>query len=80
MILVVDELAQLREITAQIAEATLKQQKIAQQLLTITMLQSQAIVELIETVEKLVTEIQKSREDTGVGGFPDLSQVSGIGV
>ena len=63
MILVVDELTQLREITARIAEATLKQQKIAQQLLTITTLQSQAIIELIETVEKLLAEIHRIRAE-----------------
>ncbi|MGL5922176.1 hypothetical protein [Chroococcidiopsis sp.] len=58
-----DNYTQLQQIAGQIAQATLTQQKVAQQLLTVTTLQSQAIIELIETVEKLVAQTQKSRTE-----------------
>ena len=52
---------ELQEIAQSLAVAVAGQNKLAEQLLKVTTLQSQIIADLIDTVQKLVDELQVSQ-------------------
>lgn len=57
-----EDLIALRKIAEEFARSAVSQQKIAEHLVTVTLIQSKAIAELIDTVQELARQVSFSRD------------------